>query len=62
MVTINPRNYFVRCIQRIDGGRSIAVTLPKRFAKELEILVGDHVTITKSERAIIVQKYIPTPA
>jgi len=46
----------------MDGGRSIAVTLPKRFAKELEILVGDHVTITKSERAIIVQKYIPTPA
>lgn len=57
MVTINPRNNF----QGMDGGRSNTVTLPRRFAKELEILVGDHGTITKSERAIVVQKYIPAP-
>jgi Antidote-toxin recognition MazE, bacterial antitoxin len=55
MVTINPRTKFFNVVQGIDKGKTCAVTLPKKFVRDLRISVGDYVLVTCAEGKIMIE-------
>jgi phosphate uptake regulator len=46
----------VRIIQGFDGGKTLAVTLPKYWMKECGIKKGDRVKLTKQVDQIVLEK------
>ena len=56
MVTIQQQTFDIRIIQGFDEGKTLAVTLPKRWMKECRIKKGDRVKLTKLGDQIVLKK------
>lgn len=50
------QNTYIRIVQGIDGGRTLAVTLPKIWTTELQVSRGDYVQLSKRGNAITIEK------
>ena len=55
MVTIK-EDVDIRIIQGLDGGNTLAVTLPKSWMRAINIKKGSHVRLSKVDGCIMLEK------